>query len=146
MAAAPTNRFRCRVLHCSRLISSLCFSGGVSLFVWLGNRPFGIQVASLIPYTCAIVLYTFAANRGLPRYLFGCPLVRRQMPRLAIRHLGFLVVLFVLQTEVIHFRSHLPGSWPLGTTIAVICAIVGFSQIMSNRSLLNRAHIENELD
>ena len=123
----------------------IMFFGGFALFVWLGERPFGIQVASLLPYTCAILLYTFAANRGMPRYLFRCPFVRHQIPRLALQHTGFLIVLFILQTAVIRFRSYLPRSWSLFVTIMTVSVALAFSQVIWNRALLERAHLENEL-
>jgi hypothetical protein len=56
--------------------------GSAVLFIYLPELPFGIQAAGMVCYTSAVVLYTFSANRGLPRYLFACPVVRAQLPRL----------------------------------------------------------------
>src|ERR1700685_457355 len=38
--------------------------GGVALFLFLGDYRFGIQIAAIICYTAAIVLYTLVACRG----------------------------------------------------------------------------------
>ena len=49
------------------------FPGSLILFMWLGDRPFGVQFASMIGYTAATILYTFSANKGMQRFLFDCP-------------------------------------------------------------------------
>src|ERR1700685_411460 len=85
--------------------------GGVALFLFLGDYRFGIQIAAIICYTAAIVLYTFSANRGMPRYLFGCSVVQSQLPQLALRHLMFVAVLFVLLTAALQLRPHMPPTW-----------------------------------
>lgn len=55
---------------------------GVSIF-FLVDRAYGIQLASLVCYTAAVILFAFSANRGMHRFLFDCPFVRPQLPRLA---------------------------------------------------------------
>jgi hypothetical protein len=81
--------------------------GGMILFFFLSNRPYGVQAASMVSYTAAVILDTFSKNRGMQRYLFHCPFVRPQLPVLARRHAYFLVALFALQTVVLQLRSHL---------------------------------------
>jgi hypothetical protein len=85
--------------------------GSAVLFIYLPELPFGIQAAGMVCYTSAVVLYTFSANRRLPRYLFGCPVVRAQLPRLVLRHMAFLAVLFVLLTFALQIRPFLPAPW-----------------------------------
>lgn len=125
--------------------------GSVTLFIYLAEQSLGIQFAAMVCYTSAIVLYTFSANRGLPRYLFGCPLVRAQLPRLVQRHIVFLAVLFTILTVALQFRPQLPASWliasgerksmpPFSVVLFVLSALLGLVQILTNRSLLDRAH------
>ncbi len=85
--------------------------GSPILFIWLEDRPFGIQLASIMGYSAATILYTFSANRGMQRYLFECPYVRSQFRRLAVRHIGFLVGHFLLQTALISIRPRLSPWW-----------------------------------
>jgi hypothetical protein len=128
--------------------------GSALLFIFLSDYPFGIQFAALVCYTSAVVLYTFSANRHLPRYLFRCPLVRGQIPCLARRHLVCLAVLFVLLTVAFQLPSHLSASWliasggqrsmpPLTIILFILSACLALVQILTNRSLLDRVHIQH---
>lgn len=125
--------------------------GSIVLFILLADRSYGIQLASLVGYTSAIVLYTFSRNRGMPRYLFRCPYVRLVLPRLVLRHLGFLVALVILETEALRIRPRLPASWlvdsgrhgnmpPFVTVLFILCICLAFIEVISNRALLHRAH------
>ena len=115
----------------------------------LAEIPYGIQLASLIPYTALIVLATFSAQRGQQPYFFECPIVRRNLPRLAWRHGGFLAAIVVFETVALQLRPNLPASWliasgkggsPFAITLFIFCLCLAFAQILSNRSLLERAH------
>lgn len=128
--------------------------GSVTVFLYLGDDPFGVQIAAIVCYTSAIVLYTFSANRRMPRYLFRCPIVQTQLPRIALRHLIFVAVVFVLLTAGIQLRPYVPPSWlvasgarksipPLATVLFILSACLAIAQILTNRSLLNRAHLQH---
>jgi hypothetical protein len=129
-------------------------AGGVALD-FVGDYRFGTQAAAMVCYASAIVLYTFSANRGLPRYLFRCPVVRAQLTRLAIRQMVFLAVLFVLLTIALQLRPHLPASWrvagggpkslpPFTIALFMLSALLALVHILTNRSLLDRAHRDQE--
>ena len=129
--------------------------GTAALLISFIDYPYGIQTAAAVCYTSAIVLYTFSANRGLPRYLFSCPIVRAQLPRLAIRYLAFLAVLLGLVTVAFEIRPHLPESWlvagegrksiqPFTTVLFVLSGLLALIQILTNRSLLERAHSDRD--
>jgi hypothetical protein len=129
--------------------------GSAVLFIYLPELPFRIQAAGMVCYTSAVVLYTFSANRGLPRYLFGCPVVRAQLPRLVLRHMVFLAVLFVLLTFALQIRPFLPAPWlvangerrsmPLFTFVLfVLSTLLALVHVLRNRSLLDRAHSDPE--
>jgi hypothetical protein len=133
--------------------------GAVPLFLMLMKRPYGLQEASAIVYTTSVVFGTFAAigkghaikGKDLPPYMFTCPAVRLQIPRLLWRHLGFVVTLFALQTGAIAARSNLPewwntqdrkGSTPFELCLMLSCFGLFCAQVFTNRSLLGRAHRE----
>jgi hypothetical protein len=130
--------------------------GSVPLFIVLMKRPYGLQAASAIVYTIFAVFFTFArtgtrTGKDLPPYMFTCPAVQPQFPRLLRRHLGFLVGLFALQTVALAARPNLPGWWnvedrkgttPFDLALILLCFALGYAQIFTNRSLLERAHRE----
>lgn len=131
--------------------------GTMLLFVVLRGSPYGIQVTSLVFYTLFVVFFTFATtgSRGgggnVPGYKFTCPAVEPQIPRLLWRHLICLVALFVLETAALAVHQYLPDWWSIqdkkGSTpfeIAVLFLGIGlaWAQILTNKSLLNRAHRE----
>ena len=132
------------------LIGVMMASFGV-LFAF-ADLHYGIQFGSLIPYTAFIVLVTFSAQKGQQPYFFECPIVHRNIPRLARRHVWFLVALVVLETVALQLRPHLPASWliagkdgsPFGITLSILCLCLALAQILSNRSLLERAHLEQQ--
>ena len=128
--------------------------GSVLLFMFLSDHPLGIQLVALVCYTSAIVLYTFSANRGMPRYLFSCPIVRRELPRLAKRYVAFIAVLLFLLTVALRLRPQLPASWlfasggyksmpPFTWALLLLSACLALAHILTNRSILNRAHLEH---
>ena len=132
----------------------LCMTVGSLPLFFLLKRPDPFQAASAIVYTIFVVFFTFArtgtrTGKDLPPYLFTCPAVQRQFSRLVRRHLGFLVVLFALQTAVLAARPNLPAWWKIedrkGAThfdLALMFLFfgLGFAQVFTNRSLLDRAH------
>jgi hypothetical protein len=142
-----------RFLLMATLFLSLTL-GGLTLFVLLMNRPYGVQETSAIVYTIFAVFFTFAATRGFRPYMFNCPAVQPQAPRLLWRHLGFLIALFALQTAALTVRPHLPDWWnaesshgrrggtPFDIALLLLCLGLGYAQVFTNRSLLDRAHRE----
>jgi hypothetical protein len=124
--------------------------GGICLAL-LEYRPYGIQLTSMVIYTAAVALYTFSRNRnGAQPFLLSCPVVIRQIPLLIRRHVGFLAALFIVQTTAIELRPKLPEYLitPRGTDaslftviLGVLCGCLAVVQVLSNRSLLERAHL-----
>ena len=124
--------------------------GTAILLILLEDRPYGIQLSSIVGYTAAVALYTFSRNRNnMQPFLLSCPVVRRQLPLLVRRYLGFLAALFVLQTTALKLRPNLPAHLsspsPSASLFAVIlgglCACLAIVHVLSNRSLLERAHL-----
>ena len=123
--------------------------GSVPLFLLLMKRPYGVQEASVIVYTVFAVFFTFSGTRGLHPYMFTCPAVQTQASRLLLRHLGFFVALFALQTLALAARPNLPDWWntdrkgtPFEIALMFLCFGLACAQVFTNRSLLDRAHRE----
>jgi hypothetical protein len=128
--------------------------GGVVFLILFANRPYRIQVSSVVIDTAAVALYTFSRKRNnMQPFLLSCPVVRRQIPTLIRRHVGFLAALFLVQTTALKFRPNLPEHLitPRGTDpalfaviLGVLCGCLALVQILSNRSLLERAHLSTQ--
>ena len=129
----------------------LTFIGAGIFLALLEYRPYGIQLTSIVMYTAAVALYTFSRNRnGAQPFLLSCPVVRRQLSRLIRRHLGFLAALFLVQTTALAIRPSLPSYWvtpssrdasPFTLILGVLCLCLAIVQTLTNRSLLDRAHL-----
>jgi hypothetical protein len=135
----------------------LCMTvGSMLLFVPLRRAPYGVQVTSLVFYTLFVLFFTFATtgSRGggnVPGYKFTCPAVVPQIPRLLWRHLICLFALFVLEGAALAVHPHLPDWWNIhdkkgSTPFEIVVLFLGnglaWAQILTNKSLLNRAHRE----
>jgi hypothetical protein len=133
----------------------LTVMGGGIFLALLEYRPYGIQLTSILIYTAAVALYTFSRNRnGAQPFLLSCPVVRSQLPRLIRRHLGFLAALFIAQTMALNLRPKLPAYWvtpsskdssPFALLLGVLCLGLGIVEVLTNRSLLDRAHDSAQL-
>jgi hypothetical protein len=138
-----------RFVVLAMLFLATCGTG--ILLILLEDRPYGIQLSSIVGYTAAVALYTFSRNRNnMQPFLLSCPIVRRQLPLLIRRHLGFLAALYVVQTIALKLRPNLPAhlitpSRSDASLFAIIlgglCACLAIVQVLSNRSLLERAHL-----
>jgi hypothetical protein len=135
----------------------LCMMGSsLIFFLFLKNKPYGIQEASIIFYTLGAAISTFASSsnrfgRDYPPFKFTCPAVEPQIPRLLGRHLGFLVALLALQTALLAVRLRLPDWWnvenkkgdtPFDAAFILLCFGLLSVQVWTNRRLLDRAHRE----
>ena len=132
--------------------------GSIPLFFLLMKRPYGVQGASAIIYTIFVVFFTFArtgtrTGKDIPPYMFTCPAVQAQFFRMLWRHLGFLIALFALQTLALAVRPNLPDWWnidrrgtPFEIALLFLCFSLGYSQVFTNRRLLDRAHREFSLN
>lgn len=132
------------------LLFVVMLGGGSILLFALGHTSYGIQLASAVSYTAAAMLYGFAKNRsGIVPYLFTCPVVAAQYPRLLKRHAAFLVLLIAFETIALRIKPHLPEWWltssgrnmpPFFIALALPCGALLITEILTNRGLLERAH------
>jgi hypothetical protein len=131
----------------------LLFVLSIVLFAaFLTDLSWGTPIASLTIYTELMILMTFSAQRGQQRYLFKCRVVRSLIPELLKRHLGFSATLFVLETAALDLRPHFSVWWltangrnipPFYLGLFIFLAALGMTQAITNRSLLQRAHLEH---
>jgi hypothetical protein len=131
------------------------FPVSVSLHLLLADRDYGIQFASSVGYTAAIILYTFSSNRGMQRFLFQCPVVHARLSRLALRHIAFLIVLLIIETTALRSRPRMPASWfvasgrnmpPFATALLTFGCVLALTEVIANRSLLRDAHLNYNRD
>jgi hypothetical protein len=130
--------------------------GSIVLFILLAGHRYGIQFASIVVYSAAAVLYTFSKYRGTSqRYLFSCPVVRGQLYRLTMRHFAFLIALFAVETAALQLRPKMPAWWfishgrstpPFEWALFTLCGSLLLTQVLTNRSVLKRAHLHHSLD
>jgi hypothetical protein len=130
--------------------------GSIVLFILLAGHPYGIQFASIVVYSAAVVLYTFSKYRGTSqRYLFSCPVVRGQLYRLTQRHFAFLIALFAVETAALQLRPKMPAWWfiahgrntpPFEWALFTLCGSLLLTQVLTNRSVLKRAHLDHSPD
>jgi len=116
----------------------------------LARFSWGLQVGTVIPYTAFIVLATFSAQRGQQPYFFECPFVHAVIPQLIRRHIGFVAAIEILETIALYSTRYMPPSWLVSTgrdgstfylTLGVTCLFIAGIQLFTNRSLLERAHL-----
>ena len=130
--------------------------GGIGLLILFANRPYGIQVTSIVIDTAAVALYTFTRNRNnMQPFLLSCPVVRHQIPLLIRRHVGFLAALFIVQTTALNLRPNLSAHWVTPSSrdaslftliLGVLCLCLAIVQTLTNRSLLDRAHLSAQTE
>ena len=123
---------------------------GSAVFVFLSTSTFDILFAGAIGYTACVMIYGFARNKsGIPPYLFTCPVVTNQYPRLLRRHAAFLTLLLACLIVALRIKPH-PSEWmkesrqsdtiPFYFFIALPIAALALVEIMTNRAVLERAH------
>ncbi|MGI4826812.1 MAG: hypothetical protein ACRYFU_01255 [Janthinobacterium lividum] len=117
----------------------------------MADFPFSLQLGSFLPYTAFVFIATFSAQRGQQPYFFECPIVEGVMPRLIRRHIISLLIIVTLETIAVLLKRHIPASWvvakgrdgsPFAIGLCVMCIGIAGVQIFTNRSLLERAHLE----
>jgi len=114
------------------------------------DKPFGIQVPSLVAYTAFVFFFLFRDYD--PSYLEAYSLrqkaVRQEIPHLFAIHAVFLVVFFIVLTIALSLRPSLPPSWlveggkrrsTFGSLLVLIFAVTMFIQLYISRRILSRS-------
>lgn len=122
---------------------------GFLLLLAIADKPWGIQIGSLVPYTAFVALGTFSAQRGMQPYFFECPIVEQAIPRLLRRHGAFLAAIVLLETIALYLARYMPAQFlkatrrdgsPFTISLCVVCFCIGSVEVFTNRSLLERSH------
>jgi hypothetical protein len=123
--------------------------GGFCLFISLGERPFGLQIATAITYTYFAFWYIFFPTRGLlEKYSLRNKTVQQQIPPLLAIHCALLILIFIGQT--IWFAKAHPLGYrltehekPGGTSYAWAMigpvAVFFFTQVLISRRIVSRS-------
>ena len=122
--------------------------GGFCLFIVLGDRHFGIQIATAITYTYFAFWYVFFPTRGLlEKYSLRNNTVRHQIPSLLAIHIAFLIMIFLGQTILFAIKPHLSSYWATdrGAGTPYVWVMIGssvvffFTQVLISRRILSRS-------
>ena len=126
--------------------------GGFCLFIVLGEKPFGIQIATAITYTYFAFWYVFFPTRGLlEKYSLLNKRVQQQIPSLLAIHCAFLISILLGQTAWFAMKAR-PSHWLtergkqgdtsyIGVMIGSI-VVVFFTQVLISRRILSRTRRE----
>jgi hypothetical protein len=107
------------------------------LYILLGDKPYGIQIATVIAYSMAIFFFVFMPSRLGDGFRLTSASVICSAPRLLVLHLCALTIVFALQTLAFWQRSHLPIWWlqrdakhrtPFDLLLTVTFTIFGVAQ------------------
>ncbi len=123
--------------------------GGICIFIALGERAFGIQIASAITYTYFAFWYVFFPTRGLlEQYSLHDKTVQRRIPLLLAIHSAFLILMFVGETVWFSMKHHLPSYWftehgkPVGPLYVFVVfgsvTVLFFTEVLISRRILSR--------
>lgn len=126
--------------------------GGVFLF--LEERPFGIQIATAVTYTYFAFWYVFFPTRGmLEKYSLRDERVQPQIPLLLAIHCAFLISLLLGQIEWLGMKPHLSSYWftehgKKGDTLYELVMIgtpvlIFLAQVPTSRGTLSRRLAKN---
>jgi hypothetical protein len=123
---------------------------GFELFASLSESLVGTVVGSVIGYTAFVMLYGFSRNQnGIQPFLFTCPVVVSQYPRLLKRHVVFLALVIVFVTSVVKNKPHHSEPQPTSSVddlspsfflVGIPLGALALTEIFTNRRVLERAH------
>jgi len=119
------------------------------LYFVLADKPFGIQVATLVAYTGYVFFFVFSNLRSSEGYDLRQRAVRRKVPHLLVIHAVFLAIVFIGLTVALSLRPTLPASWlePRGRrgenwfelSILLIVLVTCMFQVHICRKILSRS-------
>jgi hypothetical protein len=116
--------------------------GGLCIFIALGERPFGIQIATVITYTYFAFWYVFFPTRGLlEKYSLRNKIVQQKIPRLLAIHCAFLIWIVLGQTiwvAMITKHGKRDGTLYVWVMMGSI-VVVFFAEVLISRRILSRS-------
>jgi hypothetical protein len=124
--------------------------GGLCIFIILGERSFGVQIATAIMYTYFAFWYVFFPTRGLlEQYSLRNKNVQGRIPLLLAIHSAFLILIFFGETIWFSMKPHLPSYWftehgkrggPLYISVVIVSVTaLFFIEVLTSRRVLSRS-------
>jgi hypothetical protein len=126
---------------------------GFAFFAIQSESLTGTLVGSVMGYTAAVMLYGFSRNKNgiqpIQPFLFTCPVVVSQYPRLLKRHAVFLALVIVFLSSVVKNKPHQSEPRPTSSgrdispsffLVFIPLAALALTEIFTNRGVLERAH------
>jgi len=130
-------------------IGAITFLGAFAVFLILSDRPYAIQIFTLLCYTALVVLFVFHKTKLGRGYSLSNPAVQKHFPRLQAIHIAFSLTIFSFQTYILHVWSRFPASWTEGTGprhnswfnfgLSMLFAITWMIEVFYCRRILNRS-------
>jgi hypothetical protein len=118
------------------------------LLILIGDKPYGIQITTLIGDTGFVFFLVFCDSRAYKGYSLRLTAVRKKIPTLLAIHAAFLLFIFVALTAALSVRPHLSSSWLITTgkrdswfdvLLMVIGVTIYVSQTQISRKILSRS-------
>jgi hypothetical protein len=119
-----------------------------SLLILIGDKPYGVQITTLIGDTGLVFFLVFCDSRSYKGYSLRLTAVRRKIPTLLAIHAVFLLFIFVGLTAALSVRPHLSSSWLItngrwdswfDVLLMVIGVTIYISQTQISRKILSRS-------
>lgn len=121
----------------------------VVLYVFLGDKAFGIQIATMVVYSGSVFCLVFFRWRGLEEaYSLRNKVVQAAIPRLLVIHFVFLAFVVAALTLAFSVQPRLPSYWVterfarggsfLSRGLLVMFTLAGLAQVLICRRILSR--------
>jgi hypothetical protein len=142
-----------RKFHIAAVVNILLWFGGlmtaflatVFLMVILMDKPFGVQIVSLVGDTEFVFFLVFCDSKSWRGYSLRNRTVQQQLPHLLRIHSLFLSLIFVVLTIALSARPHLPdvwfvesGSWRRSSPFAFVLIFAGSAAAVTEAWILRR--------
>ena len=127
----------------------IAFFVAFSIFLIQSDRPYAIQIFTLLCYTALTALHIFLRSKLGRGFSPSNPAVKKQLPRLLGIHSAFSIVIFSAQTYVLHIWSRLPVSWTaeigpkhdswIELGLIVLFVLTWMAEVLICRTILSRS-------
>ena len=118
------------------------------LAILIADKPFGLQITTLVGYTTLVFFQVFCDSRAFKGYSLRLTTVRKKIPVLLVIHAVFLLFVLVALTAALSVRPHLSSSWFVtkkkrdnwfDVLLMVIGVTICMSQTLISRKILSRS-------
>lgn len=86
----------------------------VFLAILIADKPFGLQITTLVGYTGLLFFQVFCDSRAFKGYSLRLTAVRNKIPTLLAIHTVFLLFVLAALNVALSVRSHVLSSWHVG--------------------------------